>query len=106
MWLQIRPGGRGRSGSSSFLVRCKLEMLHTGDEFDTFNDLRDTILAYEQAEYVQLYVQRSRSIESALKRTPKKVFKENLVYTEVKYACIHGGKKFNTTSTGARPNQK
>ena len=86
-------------------------MLHVGDEFDSFNDLQDAVLAFEQAQFVQLYVRRSRSIKSALEskrisRTLAKVIKEDLLYTEVEYACIHGGKNFKTTSKGDRPNQK
>jgi len=83
-------------------MRRKLEMLHIGDEFDTFDNLQDAILAYEQAEFVQLYVRLSRSTESTLKRISKKVLKEDLLYSEIEYSCYHGGKKFKTTLTGAR----
>ena len=86
-------------------------MLRVGDEFDSFNDLQDAVLAFEQAQFVQLYVRRSRSIKSALEskrisRTLAKVIKQDLLYTEVEYACIHGGKNFKTASKGDRPNQK
>jgi len=89
-------------------VRQKLEPV--GDEFDSFNDLQDTVLVFEQVQFVQLYVRWSRSIRSALesKRISTTLAKviEDLLYTEVEYACIHGGKNFKTTSKGDRPNQE
>lgn len=81
-------------------------MLRCGDEFKSFSDLCEAISAFEQAEFVQLYVRRSRKIESASQRAPKKKFNQDLKYSEIDFACYHGGKKFKSTSTGKRPNQK
>lgn len=81
-------------------------MLCSGDEFNSFTELREKVLEFERAEGVQLYIRRSRSIISAAKRSSKKDYNENIKYGEIEYSCIHGGKNFNTTSTGERPNQK
>ena len=81
-------------------------MLCNGDEFKSFAELRDKVSEFERAECVQLYIRRSRSIISAAKRSSSKNYNENLKYDEIEYACIHGGKNFETTSTGERPNQK
>lgn len=81
-------------------------MLCNGDEFKSFTELQDKISEFERAECVQLYIRRSRSIILAAKQSAKKDYNEDLKYGEIEYACIHGGKKFQTTSTGDWPNQK
>ena len=87
-------------------MRPKPAMLREGDEFKSLTELLDKISDVERTECVQLYIRRSRSITSAAKRSSKKNFNEDLKYSEIEYACIHGGKNFKTTSTGERPNQK
>ena len=59
---------------------------------------------FEKEQCTQLYVRSSKTIESTIKRAPKKVFNRDLRYSELDYACIHGGKDFKSTSTGKRPN--
>ena len=82
-------------------------MLRCGDEFKSYEDLCDAISAFQPAEFVQLYVRHSRTIESASATwAPKKKFNEDLVFSEIDFACHHGRKDFKTTSTGKRPNQK
>ena len=63
-------------------------------------------ITFEQAQFVQLYIRRSRTIIAAAKRRTKKIYNEDLKYAELEYACINGGKNFKTTSTGERPNQR
>ena len=46
------------------------------------------VLEFKQTECVQLYYMRSF----------KKDYNENLKYSELDYACIHGWKNFMTTS--------
>ena len=69
-------------------------MLRCGDEFQCYRSLHDAILAFADAELIQLYVRSSRTIKSALEsgRTRNKNYNEDLIYTEIDYACIHGGK--------------
>ena len=81
-------------------------MLRCGDEFRSYKDIYDAVSAFQQATFVQLYRRCSRKIKSASVRAPKKNFNQDLVYSEIDYACQHGGKKYKTTSTGKRPNQQ
>ena len=59
---------------------------------------------FEQQSYVQLYIRRSRtiSIGAAIKRAPKKSFLQELKYSEVDYACIHGGKNISFNIVDSR----
>ena len=77
-----------------------------GETFGSFSELQDKKDAFEKSNFVQLYIRRSRTIEAAAKRAPKKQFNVDLKYYEIEYSCIHGGKDFKSTSTGERPNQK
>ena len=81
-------------------------MFRVGDEFNSFDDLRDKISTFGQTQFVQLYIRRSRTIIMASKRRTKKIYNEDLKFAELEYACINGGKNFKTTSTGERPNQQ
>ena len=79
-------------------------MFSVGDTFSSFSELAARILIGIRGE---LSVRRSRTIEAASKRAPKKQFKKELKYSELDYACIHGGKSgYKSTSTGKRPNQR
>ncbi|KAG1650974.1 Zinc finger SWIM domain-containing protein 3 [Nymphon striatum] len=79
--------------------------LAKGDEFSTFVDLSAAIARWEVVNFVQLYKRSSRSIAAASKRLTKKSFSADLQFAEVDYACIHGGRRLITSSTGQRPNQ-
>ena len=72
-------------------------MLWCGDEFKSYEDL---ISAFQQAEFVQLYIRHLRTIELASATwEPKKKFNEDLVFSEIDFACHHGGKDYKTAST-------
>ena len=77
-----------------------------GEKFSAFSELTDKIADFQKANFVQLYIRRSRSIEAAAKRAARKQFNSKLKYSEIEYSCIHGGITFRSTSTGERPNQK
>ena len=66
-------------------------MLHNGNEFTIFTELHDTVLKFKQAECVQLYIRRFRSIISAAMRSFKKEYNEDFKYSELEY-YIHEGK--------------
>ena len=87
--------------ANEITISCKFE---NGQQFASFQELRDRIAEFERQSYVQLYIRRSRTIEAAMKRAPKKSFLQELKYSEVDYACIHGGKKFASRSKGKRTN--
>jgi zinc finger SWIM domain-containing protein 3 len=79
--------------------------LHEGATFASFNELEKVQRAYEQEHFCKLYTRRSRTVESALKRTPNKTFDAKIKFSELEICCIHGGKKFKSTSSGKRPKQ-
>ena len=64
-----------------------------GERFDSFAELEENIAQYELENYVNLWVKSSRTIEAAH-------LKKHL-YPAIKYACIHGGRKLKSESTGA-----
>ena len=86
-------------------------MLSVGEQFTSFDELSKRVLEFERSSHVQLYIRSSRTIESAARRAPKRLkfndgVNDLLKYSEIDYACIHGGKNFKTSSTGKCPNQK
>ena len=57
--------------ANEITVSCTFE---NGQQFASFQELRDRIAEFEQQSYVQLYIRRSRTNEAAMKRAPKKSF--------------------------------
>lgn len=94
-----------------FMVFKKRKMvdrqeLVKGARFSSFVVLSKAIRSWEEANFVSLYKRSSRTIETASKRATKKAYNCELKYAEVDFACIHGGRKFKSTGTGLRPNQR
>ena len=58
----------------------------------SYNDLKESVSAFERTEFIQVNIQRSRSIDSAAKRAPSKVYNEDLRYREIDFVYAHGGK--------------
>ena len=77
---------------------------YSGQCFNSFALLEETVKSYEASNYVNLWKRDSRTIEGQLRRTPDKVFNPAIVYTELKYSCQHGGRKHCSESKGHRPN--
>ena len=73
--------------------------------FDSFSALEKENDKFQKRNSVQFYVRDSRKIEAAKRRAPNRNFNAKLVYSEIVYCCIHGGKAFKTESKGERPNQ-
>lgn len=69
-----------------------------GERFDSFAELEENITQYELENYVNLWVKSSRTIEAA---HLKKHLYPAIRYYAIKYACIHGGRKLKSESTGA-----
>lgn len=77
-----------------------------GREFSSFEELSHGISEYEKRFFVNLYIRSSRSIESAKRRAPNKVFSEDLKFSELDFSCKEGGRKIVSKSKGIRPNQR
>ena len=78
-----------------------------GDAFSSFADVKKRIETYHEEEHVLMYISDSRTLKSAVskKRLAKNIPEEKvklLHYSEVKYACIHGGRKHTNRGTGKR----
>ena len=82
-------------------------ILEEGSKFVSFKLLSESIKQWERENFVQLYKRRSRTIQSAARRATKKKYNKDLEFSEIDYACIHGGRnlKENVESV-QRPNQR
>eukprot|EP00118_Oscarella_pearsei_P025641 m.308518 g.308518 ORF g.308518 m.308518 type:complete len:240 (+) comp44144_c0_seq1:143-862(+) len=76
--------------------------IEEGMEFGSLDELSETIRKWEQQNYVQLYRRDSRTIEAAKKRMTKRIFRDELGFSDIHYACVHGGRKFVSKSAGKR----
>ena len=83
-----------------------VNMFAVGKDFSSFDELTDSLDKYQLTTYSQFYVRDSRTIAASAKRAPNKRIKEDLKYAYIVYSCIAGGKKFQSKSTGSRPNQR
>jgi zinc finger SWIM domain-containing protein 3 len=79
------------------------------EKFSSLSELESKIIQYQKKNYVDLYKRDSRTIDSAIKKksisadkVPSEEFKKKLKYYEIRYTCIHGGRKHNSVSTGKR----
>ena len=77
-----------------------------GKEFSSYVHLTSAIKEYEASNSVTLYTRSSRSIQAARKRAPNRHFSDNLVYSEIDYACVHGGREYKSHSKGIRKSQR
>ena len=77
-----------------------------GSEFTTYTQLSSAIKNYEAANCITLYTRSSRTIQAARRRAPNRHFSELLVYSELDYACIHGGRDYKSHSKGIRKSQR
>ena len=76
-------------------------MLFLGEKFPTLKELEVKVKKFEATNFVQLWKREARTIESAKKRVDR-YMKEELKYYQLKYCCIHGGKKFKPEGRGVR----
>jgi len=80
--------------------------MEIGADFWSFAELESAILDYQQENYVRLYRRDSRTIAASRNRASKREYNDRIVYAEIKYACVHGGKTFFSQTTGVRPAKK
>ena len=81
-------------------------LLSVGLEFRSYEDLSSVIKTYEQRHFVTLYKRSSRTVQASRKRAPNRHFAEQLVYSEVDFACVHGGRDYVSRSKGRRKKQR
>ena len=74
-----------------------------GEKFHIYKELQLKVAAYEKTNFVQLWKREARTISSAMKRIDRSM-KPELEYYQLKFCCIHGGKKFKSEGKGMRGN--
>ena len=77
-----------------------------GREFSSFEELSKSVKKWEEANFVTLYTRSSRGLEAARRRAPRRTFAEELKFSELDYACVHGGREYKSKSSQKRLNQK
>ena len=80
--------------------------IDVGDEFSSFKELQTKIDKFSEEKFSVLYKRSSRTIKTAVKQKRisdiGETLSEALVYYDVEYACVHGGKKYESRSKGKR----
>ena len=86
-------------------VHDECETLKVGDEFHSYQELQRAINALEKVQNINFWIRYSRSIKAAKRRVNISI-SPALHYYENKYACIKGGRPYESKSTGAHPTQR
>ena len=69
-----------------------------GQEFGTFEEFAEHLKRWEETNFVTLYTRRSHSIEAVRRRAPNRSFADKLKFSELDYACVHGGREYKIKS--------
>ena len=86
-------------------MASNVDILSLGDEFESYNELEKKVKEFEELKFVKLWKRDAKTIAGSKKRCPNKSFNEQIKYTYINYACVHGGRDFKSyKSTGARQN--
>ena len=83
--------------------------LRVGTKYNFFTDLECALKKFQQDNYIQLYKRSSSKLGTGSKYKNMKVAESAaglLIYKELDYSCIHGGKHFSSISSGQRPNTR
>ena len=92
--------------ATSFVMNKLAKLFCEGEEFASYAELKDNISEFERMEFVQLNVQRSKSIEAARRRAPTKNYKDDLKYSAINLVRMYTWReRFKTTSKGERTGQ-
>jgi hypothetical protein len=80
-----------------------------GEKFSSYADLEKKIVDYQRIKYASLWKRDSRTFDASIKKksisadkVPSIKIKKKLKYYEIRYACIHGGRKQKSASAGKR----
>lgn len=84
------------------------DLINVGEKFSSFAELQSRIDQYERLTFLNVYKRSSLTISAAIKQTTLAATKitderENtLKHYSLRYACVHGGRKLQSKSTGRR----
>jgi zinc finger SWIM domain-containing protein 3 len=73
-------------------------------KFKSFKEFESQLKHYQDAKFIQMYRRSSRKIEST--KTKQTITNNDLIFSELKYTCIHRCRNFVTNSKGSRPNPR
>ncbi|XP_068228108.1 uncharacterized protein [Palaemon carinicauda] len=76
-----------------------------GDTFSSYTELEEKLKSFQSTNYTQLWKRDSRTIATACKRKPNRHFNTDIKFYELRYSCVHGGRKHTSKSEGQRPHQ-
>jgi viroplasmin and RNaseH domain-containing protein len=88
------------------LVNTLKFTLRVGAKYKSFTDLECALKKFQQDNYVQLYKRSSRKFGTGSKYKNMEVAESAaglLIYKELDYSCIDGGKHFSSISSDQRP---
>ena len=77
--------------------------INVKDKFISFKAVEDAISKLEDESSVTFWRRDCRTIKAA---RVSYTIKPELVYSEITYCCIHGGRNYSSKSSGKRPNQR
>ena len=80
--------------------------LRVGEKYKSFTDLECALKKIQQDNYIQLYKRISRKLGTGSKYKNMEIAAGFLIYKELDYSCIHGGKIFSSISNGQCPNTR
>lgn len=75
--------------------------LHTGDRFDSFAEFEQRLRQHCAVDFVTYWRRDSRTVHGARMKTARPIA-ERLHYYSVRFACVHGGQKFDRRGCGRR----
>ena len=82
---------------------------HVGEKFSSLQELDLRLKSFQEKTYVQLYKRSSRKLvvgKAIGGKTVSEDVANRLIYKEIDYSCIHGGRNFVSQSSGQRPNTR
>lgn len=69
--------------------------LSVGDVFDDFGSLKWAVELFEKSQKSNYWIRDCRTIEAAQKKGIKRPMKESLVYYNLTWACVKGGRSYD-----------
>ena len=97
----------GKRFNWPIVMTSRLQMaLHVGDEFTSIEAVEQAIVNFENEQQMSYWRRDVRTFKAAQKRVNITNENPNLVYYEIKYACVKGGRSYTSKGSGKRPNQR
>ena len=80
--------------------------LSVGQAFSSFEELSRALKLWEESECVTLYTRSSRTVAANRKRATRRHMNDDLIYSELDYACVHGGREYKSHARCKRKCQR